>query len=76
LKLYASANPDLFSLIQVVGSIDYVNASSIMLPFASHSIHRIIALESHYHFKPLRLFIQELKGILDPDGVPCYRKPI
>jgi ubiquinone/menaquinone biosynthesis C-methylase UbiE len=50
-------------------SLHHINASARMLPFSDHSIDRIIALESHHHFKPLKLFIQESNRVLDENGL-------
>jgi ubiquinone/menaquinone biosynthesis C-methylase UbiE len=49
--------------------LHHINGSARMLPFSDHSIDRIIALESHYHFKPLKLFIQESNRVLDENGL-------
>lgn len=57
-------------------SLSNVNASARMLPFASHSIDRIIALESHQHFKPLNFFIQETKRVLTRNGSFVIASPV
>jgi SAM-dependent methyltransferase len=56
--------------------ISNVNASARLLPFASHSIDSIIALESHQHFRPLNFFIQETKRVLTNDGSLVIASPV
>jgi ubiquinone/menaquinone biosynthesis C-methylase UbiE len=70
-----NTTPDTVS-VEHNGSLSHVNASARMLPFASHSIDRIIVLESHQHFKPLNLFIQESKRVLTRNGLFVIASPV
>lgn len=56
--------------------ISFVNATSTVFPFASHSVDRVIALESAQHFKPLKKFIRESKRILKQDGLFVIAIPV
>lgn len=58
------------------GSTSLVNATAITLPFASHCIEGIIALESAQHFKPLINFIRASKRILKNDGLFVIAIPV
>jgi ubiquinone/menaquinone biosynthesis C-methylase UbiE len=53
-----------------------VNATATVLPFADHSMDRIVALESHQHFKPLDQFINECKRVLKYNGVLVIATPV
>lgn len=54
-----------------------INASAIMLPFASNSVNCIVALESAQHFNPFENFIAESKRLLiDNDGVLIIAIPV
>lgn len=57
-------------------NIDFLNSTSIRLPFLSGSIDRVIALESAQHFKPLVDFISESKRILTKNGLLTIAIPV
>ena len=57
-------------------SIDYINSTSLSLPFASGTVDRIIALESAQHFKPFDRFIAEAYTILQPKGLLVIAMPV
>ena len=81
IKLSTSLVGDINSNISATGddsegSTSLVNATATMLPFASHCVDRIIALESAQHFKPLRNFIKESKRILKNDGLFVIAIPV
>jgi ubiquinone/menaquinone biosynthesis C-methylase UbiE len=57
-------------------NVEFLNSSSIKLPFTSNSIDRILALESAQHFKPLENFISESKRILKKQGLLVLAMPI
>ena len=58
------------------GSTSLLNATATTLPFASHCVDRIIALESAQHFKPLINFIRASKRILKNDGLFIIAIPV
>jgi len=62
--------------LECISKLSKVNASARMLPFANHSIDRIIALESHQHFRPLNFFIRESKRVLTYDGLFVIASPV
>jgi ubiquinone/menaquinone biosynthesis C-methylase UbiE len=66
-------NPDLRNS---QASITSINGTANLLPFADHSIDRIVALESHHHFLPLNLFIGESKRVLEEHGLLIIASPI
>jgi cyclopropane fatty-acyl-phospholipid synthase-like methyltransferase len=53
-----------------------VNATAKMLPLAPSSVDRIIALESHQHFRPFVDYIQECKRILKYNGLLTIATPV
>ena len=53
-----------------------VNATSVMLPLSSHSVDRIIALESAQHVRPLASFVSECKRVLSPGGILVLAIPV
>ena len=57
-------------------NINFINSSSIKLPFANNSVDRVLALESAQHFKPLSDFIIESKRILTKNGLLVLAIPI
>jgi ubiquinone/menaquinone biosynthesis C-methylase UbiE len=56
--------------------ISLVNATATTLPFANHSVDRIVAIESSHHFKPLEVFIQECKRVLVKKGLLVFATPV
>jgi ubiquinone/menaquinone biosynthesis C-methylase UbiE len=72
-------NPDTSDLLHPPNSqasITSINGTANLLPFADHSIDRIVALESHHHFIPLNLFIGESKRVLESNGLLIIASPI
>jgi len=57
-------------------NIEFLNSSSTKLPFATHSVDRVIALESAQHFKPLQNFFSESKRVLSKSGLLVLAIPI
>lgn len=57
-------------------NIEFVNSSSIKLPFSKNSVDRVLALESAQHFKPLSEFICESKRVLSDSGLLVLAVPI
>lgn len=57
-------------------NINYVNSTSLYLPFATGTVDRIIALESAQHFKPFDKFITETYRILQPKGLLAIAMPV
>lgn len=57
-------------------NINYVNSTSLHLPFATGTADRIIALESAQHFKPFDKFIAESYRILQPKGLLAIAMPV
>jgi SAM-dependent methyltransferase len=56
--------------------INFINSTSLALPFASQSVDRVISLESAQHFKPLSLFISESARILRHCGLLVIAMPV
>jgi ubiquinone/menaquinone biosynthesis C-methylase UbiE len=57
-------------------NINFINSTSTKLPFADHSVDRVLALESSQHFKPIGDFISEAKRILKKSGVFALALPV
>ena len=57
-------------------NIEFVNSSSIKLPFFDNSADRILALESSQHFKPFEGFISESKRVLKKSGILSLALPV
>jgi cyclopropane fatty-acyl-phospholipid synthase-like methyltransferase len=57
-------------------NLDFVNATSTVLPFADNSVDRIIALESAQHFRPLSEFFIESYRTLEKDGIFAIAMPV
>jgi ubiquinone/menaquinone biosynthesis C-methylase UbiE len=57
-------------------NIDYLNSTSLNLPFATGTVDRIIALESAQHFKPFDRFIAEAYRVLQPKGLLVIAMPV
>ena len=57
-------------------NINYINSTSLSLPFATGTVDRIIALESAQHFKPFDRFIAEAYRILQPKGLLVIAMPV
>src|SRR3989337_945053 len=57
-------------------NFNFLNSTATMLPFASESIDRVVALESAQHFKPLRNFISESYRILKKNGLLALAIPV
>jgi cyclopropane fatty-acyl-phospholipid synthase-like methyltransferase len=57
-------------------NINYINSTSLYLPFATGTVDRIIALESAQHFKPFDKFITETYRILQPKGLLAIAMPV
>lgn len=72
----ASENPRVMSNPYELNSISFINSTSLALPFANHSIDRVIALESAQHFKPLARFIEESWKILKFNGLLVIAIPV
>ena len=72
----AFENPDVMSNPCEVNGISFINSTSLALPFANHSIDRVISLESAQHFKPLSLFIEESWKILKFNGLLVIAIPV
>jgi SAM-dependent methyltransferase len=71
-----SENPSAISNQCEVNGISFINSSSLALPFANHSIDRVISLESAQHFKPLSMFIEESWKILKFNGLLVIAIPV
>jgi SAM-dependent methyltransferase len=56
--------------------VPLVNATSTVLPFASNSVDRVVALESAQHFRPLSQFIHESARVLDVGGLLVMAIPV
>jgi ubiquinone/menaquinone biosynthesis C-methylase UbiE len=57
-------------------SLNFMNSTATVLPFANESVDRVIALESAQHFKPLKNFISEAFRILKKDGILALAIPV
>ena len=57
-------------------SIDLVNCTSTMIPFARGSFDRVVALESAQHFRPLAGFVKESRRVLKDKGLLVVAIPI
>ena len=57
-------------------NIEFVNSSSIKLPFSKNSVDRVLALESAHHFKHFSEFISESKRVLSDSGLLVLAIPI
>ncbi len=57
-------------------NIEFINSTSTKLPFANHSVERVLALESAQHFKPLSNFFTESKRILKKSGLMALAIPV
>ena len=69
-------NPSAMSNQCEVNGISFINSSSLALPFANHSIDRVISLEFARHFKPLSMFIEESWKILKFNGLLVIAIPV
>ena len=81
IKLSTSLVGDISRNISATGgnsedSASLLNATATTLPFASHCVDRIIALESAQHFKPLINFIRSSRRILKNDGLFVIAIPV
>lgn len=56
--------------------INFINSTSLALPFVNDSVDRVISLESAQHFKPLGLFISESARILKYSGLLVIAMPV
>ena len=72
----AFENPSVMSNPCEVKGISFINSTSLALPFANHSIDRVISLESAQHFKPLSMFIEESWKILKFNGLLVIAIPV
>ena len=60
-----------------INSMKFINANSTLLPFASQSVDRVIALESAHHFRPITQFIDESRRVLKNDsGILVIALPV
>jgi cyclopropane fatty-acyl-phospholipid synthase-like methyltransferase len=59
-----------------VSHINFINGTSLYLPFGNGTVERIVALESAQHFKPLDRFITESFRILQPKGLLVIAMPV
>jgi len=57
-------------------NINYINGTSLYLPFATGTVDRIISLESAQHFKPFDRFIAETYRILQRKGLLVIAMPV
>lgn len=57
-------------------NIEFINSTSIKLPFSNSSVDRVLALESSQHFKPLKDFILESNRILKSNGLLTLALPV
>lgn len=57
-------------------TINYVNATARVLPFAAGSVDRVLALESSHHFKPFKEFLFESFRVLRKGGMLVLAIPI
>ncbi len=57
-------------------NIEFVNSTSIKLPFCNNFADRVLALESSQHFKPFESFISESKRILKKSGILALALPV
>jgi SAM-dependent methyltransferase len=69
-------NTDIDTVIPNSYKINFINSTSLALPFASQSVDRVISLESAQHFKPLSLFISESARILRHCGLLVIAMPV
>ena len=69
-------NPSEMSNPCKANDISFINSTSLALPFANHSIDRVISLESAQHFKPLSMFIEESWKILKFNGLLVIAIPV
>ena len=56
--------------------INYLNATSTMLPIKNDSVDRVIAFESAQHFRPLIQFIKESWRVLKQSGLLVIAMPV
>ena len=75
-KYNDTVRSETFSLELNSKSLTHINATATVLPLADHSVDRIVAVESHYHFSPLNDFIQESKRVLGNNGLLIIASPI
>ena len=75
-QLYGDNRPVISSGQQNGSPLTYINATANILPVAGHSFDRIVALESHHHFRPLNLFILECKRVLVDNGLLTIATPV
>jgi SAM-dependent methyltransferase len=71
-----STKSEKISLKPNANILRYINGSANILPFKSRSIDRIVALESHHHFRPLNLFFQESRRVLKDNGSLIIATPV
>ena len=57
-------------------TIHEINSTSVLLPFLTNSVERIIALESAQHFKPFNDFISESHRVLKKGGILTFAIPV
>jgi len=57
-------------------TIHEINSTSVLLPFLTNSVERIIALESAQHFKPFNDFISESHRVLKKGGILTFAMPV
>ncbi len=56
--------------------VEFLNASSIKLPFEDKTVDRVLALESAQHFKPFSEFVLESKRVLKDSGLLVMAIPV
>ena len=68
-----------FKQLQFTGTeknLEFVNSTATKLPFMTHSVDRVLALESSQHFKPFQDFLIESKRILKDSGILVMALPV
>jgi cyclopropane fatty-acyl-phospholipid synthase-like methyltransferase len=73
---HKSENEAISSDIRNQEKINFINSTSLALPFAKGSVDRVISLESAQHFKPLDMFISESARILQSNGLFVMAMPV
>lgn len=56
--------------------LTFINGTATTLPVAQHSFDRIVALESHHHFRPFSAFLKECKRVLADKGLLTIASPV
>ena len=77
LKLYdININFKQLLFVEKQKNIEFINSTSLRLPFTKNSVDRVLALESAQHFKPISDFIFESKRILVESGLLVLAIPV